>query len=466
MKAAGRRNEADTIAAIATAPGEAAVAVVRLTGPDSLRVADALFRCVPPRPSARPSHTVTHGRVRGPDGRDIDDALLVILRAPRTVTGEDVCEFQCHGGRVAARRVLRETLRQGCRAAEPGEFARRAFYHGKMDLVQAEGILDLVRARSDRAAAAALEQLEGTLSAQFNEIYDQLVSLAADTEATLDFPADELPPQAGADRRARLRQLSGRMEAVLATWEEGRVLREGLRVALLGRPNAGKSTLFNLLLGHDRAIVSELPGTTRDTIEEDFVLQGVPLRLIDTAGLRDVDCAVEREGVSRSRHQMARADLVLYLLDGSLPLSGDDAERLDQLAPGSTLVLITRADKDIKLDRTSKRFTYAFMVNLLDKSCLSEIRRRMVQMIEGCAPFAAEPHAVISERHRAVLSAAREELLAAETEEGESEAAGVDASFQVAARLRSAAGQLGSLTGRVYSAELLDGIFSRFCIGK
>ncbi len=450
----------DTIAAIATAPGEAGIAIVRVSGGDAMRIADAVFRCPPPLPSRRVTHTFVHGRVRGEAG-EVDEGLLLIMRAPRSFTGEDTVEIQGHGGSVSAGRILRRVIEAGARLAEPGEFTRRAFLNGRLDLTQAEAVQDLIRARSDRAADAALEQLEGRLGRRVHALYDAVRDVAADVEASLDFPEDELPEQVLPELRARLAEARGRLRDLLATAGEGRLLREGARVVIAGRPNAGKSTLLNALLGMDRAIVSPHPGTTRDTIEEQLVLAGLPVRLVDTAGLREADCEVERSGIMRSMNEIRRADACLYVVDGTRPPEEADKVHLRATAVAKTLIVSNKMD----LGGTWPAEVFGYSVVTVSATTgqgLDDLKRLLGSCLVNIDGGAPPPHAVIAERHRGLLQAA--DTAIAEAEEGLRAAGGrVDLA---AGALRDALEQLGRITGRVYDVELLDAIFSRFCIGK
>jgi len=451
----------DTIAAIATAPGAAGVSIVRVSGPLAFTVADRVFRCPGKVPSQRDAGTFVYGSVvQGPDF--IDDALLLVMRAPHSYTGEDVVEIQGHGGQVVAKRVLRAVLDAGARMAEPGEFTKRAFLNGRIDLVQAEAVLDLIQARSDRAATAAAEQLQGRLSAKFNTLYDEIMSVAANIEATLDFPEDELPPAVMPELTTRLGAARAHMNELIATWDEGHLLRDGAIVVISGKPNVGKSTLLNTLLGTDRAIVSHIPGTTRDVIEEGVVMDGILVRLVDTAGLRETDCAIEQEGIRRTHTHISKADLQVFMVDASTWPDREDEERLATLSPDETLVVVN------KIDVANREFALPaphrpVRVSLKTGHGIDELKRAMVTKLCGGHRRESVQHAVISERHRTLLLEAQSEVDAA----FDLMQSGRDDVVSLAtARLRTALERIGLVTGRVYEDELLDSIFSRFCIGK
>lgn len=453
-------NTTDTIAAIATPPGQGGVGIVRASGSKVWQIADAIFQG-PEKPSGAKGGTFLHGKVIAADGTEIDEALCLIFRAPKSYTGEDTVEIQGHGGPVVLKKILRRCLEAGARMAGPGEFTKRAFLNGKLDLVQAEAVADLIHAQSDRAAKAALEQLEGGLSKQFNRLYDGLMETAADIETTLDFVEDELPDDVFPGLGRKLDESFRDLEALLATWDEGRLLREGARVVIMGRPNAGKSTLFNALLGHDRAIVTALPGTTRDVLEETLVLDGIPLRILDTAGLRETECLVEQEGIRRARAHSAAADIAVYLIDSSLPVSKEDEENLAKLNPERTVVVLNKADTKSSGFKFQISGFQPVETSLITGAGTEEVKAAIAARLGGVAH--APAHAVISERHRNLLEQARTELVQARERIA---AGGETAAAPAAEHLRTALEALGQVTGRVYHNELLDNVFSRFCIGK
>ena len=455
---------ADTIAAIATAPGAGAIAIVRASGPDTFRIADRLFRCPAPLPSARVGGTFVHGQVVEPvAGEVLDDALLLVFRAPHSYTGEDSVEIQCHGGSQAARRILDALISAGARPAEPGEFTKRAFLNGKLDLTQAEAVLDLIHARSERAARLATAQLEDALGVRIRTLYDRLLAVAADIEAMLDFPDDELPQSVPIDVQGRLALVSAEIRALLDTWHEGHVLREGARVVIAGAPNTGKSTLLNLLAGRERAIVSPHPGTTRDTIEESVTLQGYPLQLIDTAGLRDAPCEIEQEGIRRTHHALSQADLCICLVDGSQELSNDEQSFLAAHDPQKVLVLINKIDLGQKIRPENLPGLDSIALSLKKSPPTAQIAGKIIQNVVQKPSGGDHGALAISERHKNALLIAMDEVIQAEIRLKD----GLEADLLPAAtHARAALEQIGHIFGKNCTEEMLDAIFSRFCVGK
>src|SRR5438093_11714287 len=305
---------ADTIAAISTPAGEGAIALVRVAGPDAVAVADKVFRGKE-KPSRFASHLQHFGEIFDRVDRLIDQVVLSIHRAPASYTGEDLVEISCHGGTLVTAKVLEACLQAGARSARPGEFTERAFLNGKMDLTQAEAVIDLIRARTDLALRSATEQLEGKLGEKIANIRHALIDLLAHIEAAIDFSEEGIAPDEDDSLRARLDSVRGQIAGLLATADHGRILRDGVRVVIYGATNAGKSSLLNRLLGYERVIVSDTHGTTRDTIEETVNLRGVPVRLLDTAGLRASTSDIEREGIARTERSLQKADLRLQIVD-------------------------------------------------------------------------------------------------------------------------------------------------------
>ena len=451
----------DTIAAIITPPGEGGVAIIRMSGPEALSIADQIFSCKKPRPSERKAYTFVYGYVVEA-GEKIDEALLLIWKAPHSFTAEDVVEIQCHGGWVSSRRVLRILLAHGAVSADAGEFSRRAFLNGRIDLMQAEAVMDLVRSQSDRAQAAALQQLDGSLSESINTVYDDLIRIAAQLEATLDFPEDELPETVMPMIRSSLDETHGSVRTLISTWNEGHLLRDGAVVVLSGKPNAGKSTLMNALLKNDRAIVSEHAGTTRDSIEENFLLEGIPLRIVDTAGLRETDCGIEQEGIRRTLKHIEQADLNVHLIDLSQLADEETKDHLLQLDQSPSILVGNKTDLSRKFDHPVPP-NVPFIHTCLESGegvdeLLGVIKGRLTQH----RSLSSRPHAVISERHHQILQTVSKCL-----DEVRIQVEGKDADIVVCSGiLRDSLHELGKVTGREYHEELLDSIFGQFCIGK
>jgi len=457
----------DTIAAIATAAGEAGISIVRVSGAKSLEIADRIFCCAGDPPSQRKGGTFVYGKISGvtPDcgakAIDIDEVLLLIFRAPHSYTREDVVEIQGHGGLVSAQRILRRLFDLGARSAEPGEFTKRAFLNGRLDLTQAEAVMDLVRASSERAASAAMEQLGGALTRWSITTYAKLVSVIAGVEAALDFPDDEMPPILVPESLRGVEEILDDLKGMLATWGEGHILRDGALTVISGKPNVGKSTLFNALLGHDRAIVTNQPGTTRDTIEEGLLINGILLHLVDTAGLRETSCDIEHQGIARARLQMKKADLHVHVLDASQPISVEDQAELDRLPPDKTIVVLNKIDLGALIKPADIQEHTVIPVCLLKTQDVNNLKitlaGKLMKHVHGPV------RSVISERHRQIIvttthSVSEARLLLSTGKE--------DVLVPAASLLRSAAEALATLTGQKYYDDLLDLVFSRFCVGK
>jgi tRNA modification GTPase len=336
----------DTIAAIATPLGEGGLAVIRISGPQALTVVEHCF--IPegkagPKISAAPTHTLHFGQIIR-KGQTVDEVLVAVMRAPRTFTREDIVEITCHGGLLPAKLVLDTVLESGARLAGPGEFTRRAFLNGRIDLAQAEAVADLIHSRTELSLRAANEQLAGKLSQRINRLRDDMLKTLAHVEAHIDFPDEDIAPETKDQLVARLQRGLIFMEELLRTATEGQILRRGIRAAIVGRPNAGKSSLLNQLLGHDRAIVSAIPGTTRDTIEETANIRGLPIVFIDTAGLREARDEIEVEGIRRSRQSLDRAEFILHVLDNSEPLTEADTRYLTEFAGKKRILVLNKVD--------------------------------------------------------------------------------------------------------------------------
>lgn len=453
----------DTIAAIATPVGEGALGVIRVSGSQALETMDRCFRPAGSglKPSVAPTHTVHYGHLVHGD-RVVDEVLLTVMKAPRTFTREDTVEIGCHGGMVVVKAVLATVLESGARLAEPGEFTRRAFLNGRLDLAQAEAVCDLIKARTELAAAAANEQLAGKLSRRIDRLREEVMGTLAVVEAHIDFPDEDLPPSTQAQLLAQVDEAAQCVETLLATAGDGQVMRRGVRAAILGRPNGGKSSLLNHLLGHERAIVSSVPGTTRDTIEETASIRGLPVIFIDTAGLREAQDPVEREGVKRSRQAMADADLVLHVLDASEPLHEADQATFEACREKKTILVANKTDLPRRLVVSPDLVPF----EVVETSCatglgIEALKSAIVRSAWNGALTGESWQVMINARHQDALRRAREALLKARET-----LAGAWTLEIAAMELRAAAGAIGEVVGKTTTEDLLDLIFSKFCIGK
>ncbi len=452
----------DTIAAISTPPGEAGIGIVRLSGPDAVAIAERLFRA-PGKKSggALASHRLHYGFILDPStGEAVDEVLLAVMKAPRSYTREDVVEINCHGGLLPLKRALMLALQSGARLAGPGEFTRRAFLNGRVDLAQAEAVIDLVRARTEAAEKLAMRQLGGALSGKINSLRDGLLDVCAHVEAWLDFPEEDIEPRSLSGIKEECAKAADEMEALVKGYDEGRYYREGLRTAIVGKPNVGKSSLLNALLERDRAIVTEMPGTTRDVIEERLNIGGLPVVITDTAGIRRAHDMAEEEGVRRSLEALKDADLVLGVLDGSLPLSEEDERVIDNLAGRNAILVLNKADIGRREGGLDGVGFPAVRVSAKTGEGLEALKDAVFDACVSSPAGRGEGVVVTNLRHRTALDASRKALLAAisalETEP-----------LEIAAlELRESLDRLGEIVGAVSTDDILDKIFSDFCIGK
>ena len=449
------------IAAIATAAGAAGVCVVRISGPGVFEVGDRLAAELLRKPSQRAAGTFFHAAIVHPLTRErIDDAVVLIYRAPHSFTGEDTIEIQGHGGSVPSRRLLEAVLAAGARLAEPGEFTKRAFLNGRLDLTQAEAVCDFIQSKTDRAAHVARAQLDGALGKQVGALYERVMAVSADVEHLLDFDEGELPDAFVSRTVARVEEAVLEMERLAATWNAGHLLRDGALVVISGRPNAGKSSLLNALLGRNRAIVNEVPGTTRDVIEEGYALNGIPLRLVDTAGLRETGDAVEREGIERARDLMRQADLNIHLIDQSAAADEALCREFEQLPVCRTLIGITKCDLPAAGPLPVPRDRMQVRLSVKSGAGLDALKSAMAKLLGLDMEMQGQP--VVSLRQVTEL----QEAVAQGRVACDALSAGSENLVIAAGKLRAAAEALGRIVGRVYSDDLLDMIFSRFCVGK
>ena len=457
--------EFDTIAAIATPPGEGAISIVRLSGDDAVTLADQVFKGKDLTKVS--SHTINYGHFIDPKTREIIDEVMVsVLRAPKTFTREDTVEINCHGGIVPTNKILQVLLTNGARLAEPGEFTKRAFLHGRIDLAQAESVMDLIRAKTDRSMKAALNQLDGELSQLIRNLRQEILDVLAQVEVNIDYPEyDDVEEMTSKLLREKALDVCAKIEQLLVTARQGKILREGLATVLVGRPNVGKSSLLNHLLHEDKAIVTDIAGTTRDVIEEYVNVLGVPLKLVDTAGIRETDDRVEKIGVERSRQALDRSDLVILLLNASEPLTTEDIELLQLTQDKKRIIVLNKMDLEPKLD-LNELYQYVDKAEVLKTSVLKnegirELEEHIATLFYGGIENSQTTVLVTNARHIALLEQAKAALEAVLT--GLEQELPVDL---VQIDMTRAWELLGEITGDSYQDELLDQLFSQFCLGK
>ncbi len=452
--------ESDTIAAIATPAGSGGVGIVRVSGAAASDVATAVFRGAKTTATWH-SHQLYAGHLVDTHAARLDAGLAVLMRGPNSYTGEDVLELHCHGSPLVLRAVLAVVLQAGARAARPGEFTKRAFLNGRIDLAQAEAVADLIGARSPAAAAAALTQLDGKLSTTLNELRSGIIASKALLEVQIDFSDEDvhIDPRQIAEQVAQSCQ---RLDGLIVTYERGRVLREGLRVALIGKPNVGKSSLMNALLGVDRAIVTAVAGTTRDTIEESLAFDGIPIVLIDTAGLRrDSNDTIEQIGMRRTQAALAQADVVVVVLDGSQSLDAADQAVLTATLDSRRVVALNKTDLGVCADATTQIVDLpSVAISATRGTGLDQLRRAVVAQVRA-DDRSADDLLITNARHAAALVAARRslDLVLQSLRDGQPPDV-------VAVDVQDAIDHVGEITGLVSNEEVLDHIFSQFCIGK
>jgi len=443
-----------TIAAISTASGEAGIGVVRLSGPDSLLIAQKVFR------RNLPDRRMVFGKVEDPEGGVVyDEVLCVYMKGPRSYTGEDVVEFQCHGSAIAIKNILELLLRQGAVLAERGEFTKRAFLNGRMDLSQAEAVIDLIKARSSSGYSAALSQMGGSLSAKIISIRKQMMDLLVSLTVNMDYPDEDIEQLTYDNISDSLSSINDELLKLKASGKEGKIIRDGLSVAIVGKPNVGKSSLMNAFLKENRSIVTDVPGTTRDTIEEQASVRGIAVRFIDTAGIHESDDKVESIGIERSKSALAGADLLLVVLDASRELEDEDREILKESEDIPRIIILNKTDLNSGFKFESH--DTVIRASVKEGIGLSEIEDAMEKFITGGRVRKEEDILVTNVRHINLIDKALSEIT-----EASNMTKAMEAMDFIEVNVRAAFDYLGEIIGETAKDQVIDEVFSRFCLGK
>lgn len=456
----------DTIAAISTPFGESGIGIVRMSGPLAEPIAKKLFKPKKDQPCFI-SHHFHYGEIIDPqNGRPIDEVLIVLMKSPKTYTREDMVEIHCHGGYLILQRVLELVLKQGARMAEPGEFTKRAFLNGRIDLTQAEAVIDLITAKTMASLEIANQQLRGVLYREMTSLKEDLVEQLALIEAHIDFPEEEIDPISLGKMRQDLKRMIHQIEGWIASFEEGKIFREGISCAIIGKTNVGKSSLLNVLLKEERAIVTPIPGTTRDVIEEVLNICGIPVRLMDTAGLRKAMDSIEQEGVRRAKERVSDSDFVLLMIDGSRPLDADDMEIFEEIKEKKKVVALNKKDLPLKisLEDVKSRFQENPIISIscLRNEGIDDLKETIYHYLVHRDVRSSPEHLIVANiRHKTALSQMKDNL--SNAVKGLEERTSPEF---IAFEIRSALEALGEIVGEMTTEEILNRIFEQFCIGK
>ncbi|MFB9860044.1 tRNA uridine-5-carboxymethylaminomethyl(34) synthesis GTPase MnmE [Salinicoccus siamensis] len=456
----------ETISSISTPVGEGAIAIVRLSGADAVEIADHLYKGAKKLDEVA-SHTINYGHIVDPDTNEtVEEVMVAVMRAPRTYTREDIVEINCHGGIHTVNRVLQLTLKNGSRMAEPGEFTKRAFLNGRIDLSQAEGVMDFIRSKTTEASKVANQQMQGRLKTYIEGLRQRILTVLAQVEVNIDYPEyDDVEEATTAFLKEESAKIEAEIEKLLKTSAQGKILREGLSTAIVGKPNVGKSSLLNYLIQDNKAIVTEVAGTTRDILEEYVNVNGIPLKLIDTAGIRDTDDIVEKIGVERSRQALKEAELILYVLNNNEPLTAEDLEILDSLADQNVIIIVNKLDLEAKLDTSTLHSRYPEMpivrTSIVEGTGVDDLEDRIATLFFEGDIQSADSTYVSNNRHIHLLEQAKAVISDA------IESADMDVPIDIVQiDLVKTWELLGEVIGEDVSEQLIDQLFSQFCLGK
>lgn len=457
----------DTIAAISTAMGEAGIGIVRMSGKESLSIASNVFKGKTIENFKEAiNRRLTYGYIYDPeDGTIVDEVLIVYMKKPQTYTREDIVEIYCHGGVIAVKKILEILLKNGARLAEPGEFTKRAFLNGRLDLSQAEAVIDLIKAKTDKSYSVSLNQLEGSLSIKVNEIRNILLNMLAHIEVSIDFPEEDVEEVTYDELLKDSQKVLEEIDKLLSTAERGKILREGLNTVILGKPNVGKSSLLNAILRENRAIVTDIPGTTRDIIEEYVNIEGIPLKIIDTAGIRDTEDLVEKLGVDRAKNVVEKADLIIAVFDASRSLTKEDEDIINIVKEKRSIVLLNKTDLPNEYD-VEELSNYIPDKKIISTSIangegIEELEKTIVDMFYSGEVELSGEAIVTNMRHTDMLNRARKNIIDV--------ISGIEMNVPldcIEVDVKNCWNYLGEISGETVSEDILDKIFSEFCIGK
>lgn len=456
--------EFDTIVAVATSMGEGGISIIRVSGHRALDIVDKIFRGKNKKSlKDMKTYTMRYGYIVDSEGHDLDEVIISFMKGPRSFTAEDTIEINCHGGVVVTNSILSEVIKAGARLAEPGEFTKRAFLNGRIDLSQAEAVIDIIRAKTELSAKSAVMQSEGKISKEIKALREELLAIIAHIEATVDYPEDDLEEVTNEKATEELTKMLENINELLESAEEGKILREGLKLVIVGKPNVGKSSLLNALLREQRAIVTDVPGTTRDVIEEYINLNGVPVQVVDTAGIRETEDVVEKIGVQKSKEKIEEADLIVFMLDVSRDLDEEDKEIFSYIKDKNYVVLLNKTDLNAKIDKNTLDF--------IDESKLYKVSAKTGEGIEILkniikdmffkGEIDSENVFITNNRHKEALIRAKENI-----ESALNTLSTVFAIDLASIDLRNAWSNLGEITGDTLEEDIIHKIFSKFCLGK
>ena len=457
----------DDIAAISTPIGSGGIGIVRISGDNAVLIADKIFRAADNKKiSDKKSHTITFGHIINPvTGEVIDEVLVSLMLAPRTYTRENIVEINCHGGLLVTNKVLELVLNNGARLSEPGEFTKRAFLNGRIDLSQGEAVMDIINSKTELSRKAALSQLEGNIKLKVRGFREKIIDMTAGIEAAIDYPEHDIEEETYASLRIGINDVKNDIDGLLRTADLGKIIREGVEAVILGKPNVGKSSLMNLLLKEERAIVTNIPGTTRDTVEEYMNLCGIPVKIVDTAGIRDTEDVVEKIGVSRSREYAEKADIIFMMLDAAEGLSNEDMEILEFVKDKKSIILVNKIDMDNKVDmEVLKNYVNSeniISISVKENTGIENLDSRFKDIFLGGEIEAKDNVLISNVRHKDLLLKAKDAL--------ERGIISIDNQMPedfISIDLQDALSYLGEITGDSVDDEIIDRIFTKFCLGK